>query len=66
MLLTTFRFIWPSFRVEGFRKTNQQQELPVGKIPNEQSTNQQQELPVSTMFAKGSGLNEQIFIEGLP
>jgi hypothetical protein len=44
MLLTNFRFIWPSsFRGEEFQK----------------SVNQKQESPVAAMFVNGSGRNEQ-------
>jgi hypothetical protein len=44
MLLTMFRFIWPSgFRGEDFQKL----------------ANQKQELPVAAMFVNGSGQNEQ-------
>jgi hypothetical protein len=44
MLLTKFRFIWPSgFRGEEFKK----------------SANQKQESPVAAMFVNGSGRNEQ-------
>jgi hypothetical protein len=44
MLLTNFRFIWPSsFRGEEFQK----------------SVNQKQESPVVAMFVNGSGRNEQ-------
>jgi hypothetical protein len=44
MLLTKFRFIWPSgFRGEDFKK----------------SANQKQELSMAAMFIKGSELNEQ-------
>jgi hypothetical protein len=44
MLLTNFRFIWPSsFRGEEFQK----------------SVNQKQESPVAAMFVNGSGPNEQ-------
>jgi hypothetical protein len=44
MLLTKFRFIWPSdFRGEDFFK----------------SANQKQELHVVAMFVNGSGQNEQ-------
>ena len=51
MLPTKFRFIWPSgFRGEFFFKL----------------ANQKQELPMAAMFANGSELNEQIFIEDLP
>ena len=43
MLLTKFRFIWPSgFRGEEFKK----------------SANQKQELPMVAMFVNGSGQNE--------
>ena len=44
MLLTKFRFIWPSsFRGEDFKK----------------SANQKQELPVAVMFVNRSGQKEQ-------
>jgi hypothetical protein len=44
MLLTKFRFIWPSgFRGEDLKK----------------SANQKQELPMAAMFVDGSGQNEQ-------
>jgi hypothetical protein len=44
MLLTKFRFIWPSgFRGEDLKK----------------SANQKQELPIAAMFVDGSGQNEQ-------
>jgi hypothetical protein len=44
MLLTNFRFIWPSsFRGEEFQK----------------SVNQKQESPVAAMFVNGSERNEQ-------
>jgi hypothetical protein len=44
MLLTKFRFIWPSgFRGEDIKK----------------SANQNQELPVVAMFVNGSGQNVQ-------
>jgi hypothetical protein len=50
MLLTKFRFIWPSgFRGELFFKL----------------ANQNQELPVAAMFVNGSGRNEQS-LEELP
>jgi hypothetical protein len=44
MLLTKFRFIWPS----GFRG----EDLKI-------SANHKQELPVAAMFVNGSGRNEQ-------
>ena len=43
MLLTKFRFIWPSGFREDFVK----------------SANQKQELPMAAMFVNGSGQNEQ-------
>jgi hypothetical protein len=45
MLPTKFRFIWPSFRGDFYKKL----------------TNQKQKLPTTTIFITGSGQNEHLY-----